>query len=75
MFTDKNSKVIISVILGLGIATLFRKACKGKNCIAFYSPNVKKVENKTFKHGNKCYSYDLETTSCNKSNVKKLSFA
>ena len=70
-----EGKVLISILLGLGLATLFRKACKGKNCIAFFSPNAKKVENKVFKHGGKCYSYDLETTSCKKSNVKKLSLA
>lgn len=70
-----EGKVLMSILLGLGLATLFRKACKGKNCIAFYSPNIKKVENKVFKHGDKCYSYDLETTSCKKTNVKKLSFA
>ena len=70
-----EGKVLISILLGLGLATLFRKACKGKNCIAFFSPNVNKIENKVFKHGNKCYSYDLETTNCKKSNVKKLTFA
>jgi len=70
-----EGKVLMSILLGLGLATLFRKACKGKNCIAFYSPNVKKIENKIFKHGEKCYSYDLEPTSCKKTNVKKLAFA
>ena len=31
-------KIIISIMLGLGLATLFRKVCKDKNCITFKGP-------------------------------------
>jgi hypothetical protein len=31
----ENSKYIISIILGLGLAALFRKACKDGACIHF----------------------------------------
>ena len=70
-----EGKMLMSILLGLGLATLFRQVCKGKNCVVFHSPNIKKVDGKIFKHDDKCYSYHLETTSCNKNNVKKLSFA
>ena len=65
MFTDKNSKVIISVILGLGIATLFRKACEGRNCIIIKGPARDVVENNTYRYKGKCYKYTSENTSCN----------
>ena len=32
-------KYIISILLGLGLATLFRKVCKDRNCIVFKAPN------------------------------------
>ena len=30
-----KGKIILSVLLGFGIATLFRKACKDRNCLVF----------------------------------------
>jgi hypothetical protein len=70
-----EGKVLMSILLGLGFATLFRQVCKGKNCVVFYAPKEKKIENKVFKHDNKCYKYSLETTNCNTKNKKKLNFA
>ena len=42
-------KYIISILLGLGLATLFRKVCKDRNCIVFKAPNIKKIKNQIFK--------------------------
>ena len=33
MTKDKYGKIIISIIWGLGLAALFRRVCKGRNCI------------------------------------------
>ena len=35
---------MLSIILGLGLATLFRKVCKGRNCMVFKGPPMKEVE-------------------------------
>ena len=48
---------IISILLGIGLATLFRRACTDKNCIVFNGPVISEVEGKIFKHGEKCYKY------------------
>ena len=61
---------IISIVLGLGIATLFRKVCTDKNCIIFNGPVITDVNDKIFKFEDKCYKYDLEPTKCN--NNKKI---
>ena len=50
-------KYIISILLGLGLATLFRKVCKDRNCIVFKAPNIKKIKNQIFKFENKCYKF------------------
>ena len=31
---------LISIILGLGLATMFRQVCQGKNCINFNGPVI-----------------------------------
>ena len=58
-------KFFISLLLGLGIATLFRKVCKDKNCIKFSGPVIQNIEGKIFKQADKCYSYKLQTEKCN----------
>ena len=65
IMADKNMKIIVSIILGLGIATLFRKACNNGNCIIIKGPAKKDVENNTYKFNGKCYKYISEKTQCN----------
>ena len=37
-------KYIISVILGIGLASLFRKACNERNCLVFRGPAPEEVK-------------------------------
>lgn len=57
-------KILISVLLGLGLATLFRKACNDRNCLVFYAPPQDKVNDKIFKFNDKCYTYSTSAVSC-----------
>jgi hypothetical protein len=57
-------RFFISVIIGIGLATLFRKSCNDKNCIAFHGPVISDIENKIYKHGNKCYKYSPLSEKC-----------
>lgn len=61
---------IISLLLGLGLATLFRKACKDKNCIVFNGPVISDVEGKIYKYGEKCFTYIPTPTQCD--STKKI---
>lgn len=59
-------KIFISILLGLGFATLFRKVCKDKNCINFKGPLTGEVDGKVFKHGDQCYKYTVQNADkCN----------
>ena len=69
------SKYIISIILGFGLATLFRKICKNRNCMMFKAPNIRHIKGKIFKHGEKCYKYNSSPQKCNSSNRKIIPFA
>ena len=62
----KYSKYAISVILGIGLATLFRKACNSRNCLVFYAPPIEKINNQIFKYNDKCYTFKSNATSCDK---------
>lgn len=61
----KMGVIVISIVLGLGLATIFRKVCTDKNCIIFKGPIISDVVDKTYKHGEKCYKYTINSTTCN----------
>ena len=67
-------KVVVSIILGLGLGTLFRKVCKDRDCIIFKAPDIKKIKNQIFKFDNKCYQFEENIEKCNK-NKKIVEFA
>ena len=37
-------RIVISIILGLGLATLFRRVCKERNCLVFHAPQLNKIK-------------------------------
>ena len=63
---SKFGQIIISILLGLGLATLFRKVCKDRQCMLFKGPELKKIKNKIFKYNNKCYKYTENAETCDK---------
>jgi hypothetical protein len=63
LYTDLG-RIFMSIILGLGFATLFRKVCTEKNCLMFNGPIISDLEGKIYKHGDKCYKYSSNTDKC-----------
>ncbi len=73
IYSDFGS-VVMSIILGLGLATLFRKVCKDRNCMKFEGPSINKIKGQIFKYNDKCYTYEPAITKCN-DNMKIVPFA
>ena len=59
-----SGKIVISIILGIGLAALFRTACQDEECYHYVAPNPAEFEGKTIKSDSKCYQYTLEKASC-----------
>jgi hypothetical protein len=70
LLNTETGRVFISILLGLGLATLFRKVCNDKNCITFNGPIISEVDGKIFKHGEGCYQYSMTPTKCD--NTKQI---
>ena len=66
---SNTGRTMVSIILGLGIASLFRETCKGKNCVIMRAPPVSSVKDAVFKHpsSDKCITYNILPVKCDKS--------
>lgn len=63
---SEKGKIIISIILGFGIATLFRKSCtdsNGNNTCSNYQ--IKSPHEATFEYDGKCYTIQKYKSKCN----------
>ena len=61
---SKSGKYVMSILLGFGLASLFRTVCKGKNCIVYHTPPTEEISNQIYKQDNKCYSYKPVSVHC-----------
>lgn len=61
---SSTGRYVMSIILGLGLATLFRTICKDKNCVIFNAPPLDEIDNKIYKHNGKCYTYKANQVKC-----------
>ena len=71
---SKAGKYMFSIILGIGLASLFRKACKSRNCLVFKGPKMSNMKDNVFNYNNKCYKFIPNATKCDK-NKKIIDFA
>ncbi len=67
IINSTRGKYVLSILLGLGLATLFRKACKDRNCLVFKAPKMSDIKGKIFGYDNKCYQYKENNSTCKNS--------
>jgi len=71
-FENKTGRILLSIILGLGVASLFRQVCKDSNCLLFKAPPLKEIKDKIYKHDGKCYQYEMKAAKCDTEGGKKI---
>ena len=64
-------QILMSILLGLGLAGLFQQSCHGTDCFEYRGGFIEKVHEKIFTHDDQCYTYNLQQTSC-KTDKKKI---
>lgn len=64
VMTDKFGSVVISVILGLGLAALFRRVCNGDGCVIVKAPNAKELKDHVYQIDKSCYKYTPNVVPC-----------
>ena len=64
MLQTPFGSILVSVILGLGIAALFRKACDDKKCVVIQGPSMDEVGKFYYKIDQDCYKYTPVASEC-----------
>ena len=58
-------RVIVSVLVGLGIASMFRYTCgSDTRCVVLRGPKLEDVSPYVYKLDGKCYAYDATPQKC-----------
>lgn len=64
-FKDNTGIIILSIILGLGFASLFKKVCQSDACKLVQYKLPKSVEDViSYYENNKCYKLVKQETAC-----------
>ena len=63
LFQSKGGIKIFSIILGLGIAGLFKMSCDSRSCIVYKAPEFND-DNKVVKYNDKCYKVTENIIDC-----------
>jgi len=71
--TEKG-KIIMSILLGFGLASLFRQVCKGTGCVKFFAPPLEKIKDKIYKKGKTCVTFKPLFAKCSYKNAKIVKF-
>jgi hypothetical protein len=61
---SKQFNYIFSFLLGLGLISILRPACKGDECVITKAPLMHEIEGKTFQLGHKCYQFTIQNVDC-----------
>lgn len=64
MMNTPAGSTIISIILGLGLASVFRSVCSDKGCIVVKGPKMEEVNKYYYKIHDKCYKYTPVVSEC-----------
>jgi len=70
----KFGRYLVSVILGIGLASIFRKSCNNKDCLTFKGPHHLDIVKHTYGFNNGCYKFKENPVSC-KSREKQVDYA
>jgi hypothetical protein len=61
---NETGRIVLSIILGFGLATMFKKACTGHKCIVIQGPSMQEIKETYYKIDDDCYKYTPVATKC-----------
>jgi hypothetical protein len=69
MYKSEKGVFLLSIVLGLGVAGLFKMSCDSRSCLIYKAPNLN--EKRQIKVNQKCYDVSEEMVDCDSENEKE----
>lgn len=57
LLSTRVGAIMVSIILGLGLASMFRRACKGDGCKVIHAPKASQIDGHTYRIDHDCFRY------------------
>jgi hypothetical protein len=71
-FQDQTGIILLSIILGLGFASLFKKICHSDECkVVKYMTPSGTANNIPYRTGDKCYNLVKQSSECDQKILAK----
>lgn len=65
VLSEPTMRIVVSCILGFGLATLFRRMCTSNSCLIIKGPNAKHTQSFKYKVADgECYTYTQVPVKC-----------
>jgi hypothetical protein len=64
LLNSELGKILLSILLGLGLSTIFKQSCSGQSCITYHGPILGQIEDKVYQYGERCYKYTIAPIQC-----------
>ena len=64
LLNNPSGSFIASIILGLGLAAVFRSVCNEKGCMVIKGPKFEDTDKYYYKIHDKCYKYTPVVSEC-----------
>ncbi len=60
---SRTGTILVSILLGLGLSTLFKMSCDNRSCMVYKAPSFDKK--KFIRYNKKCYEPKEQMETCN----------
>ncbi len=64
VMNNPTGRILVSLILGFGLAAIFRQVCKGDNCVIVKAPDTNDLKKYYYKIDDDCFKYTPVATKC-----------
>ena len=71
LLRNEKGQLCVSILLGLGLASVFRRVCKDSQCRVVRAAPMSSIKDKTFDVGGRCVKYVPYNVDCNNKNKNK----
>lgn len=68
LLNDPKGRIVLSILLGLGFACIFRLTCKNNDCYIVKAPKSRDINDYVYKIDDKCFKYTPVPSKCDVSN-------